>query len=123
MVLAINKTLKKIAAEEARLQTKKNAARADAVETVNSIISVFGLKASELDFSGKTAVKAAPKAPRAPRARKVIPPKYRGPKGELWTGRGKQPRWVAEALAQGLTLEGMRIDAAPAAEPAAAPAA
>lgn len=28
-------------------------------------------------------------------SRKTIPPKYRGPSGETWSGRGLTPRWLA----------------------------
>jgi DNA-binding protein H-NS len=34
-----------------------------------------------------------------------VPPKYRGPKGELWTGRGMHPRWLAALLKQGHKIE------------------
>ena len=41
----------------------------------------------------------------------VSAPKYRHPENpELtWAGRGRQPRWVKEALEQGQSLEDMRI--------------
>lgn len=39
--------------------------------------------------------KVTPGAEGAPAAkRKPAPIKYRGPAGETWTGRGKQPRWL-----------------------------
>lgn len=34
-------------------------------------------------------------------AGKSVAPKYRGPKGELWSGRGRPPRWVVELEAKG----------------------
>lgn len=36
----------------------------------------------------------------APRVKKV-PPKFQGPGGEQWTGRGKQPRWLTALVAEG----------------------
>ncbi|HZP21746.1 MAG TPA: H-NS histone family protein [Bauldia sp.] len=33
-------------------------------------------------------------AKRSPIAGKKVAPKYRGPEGELWTGRGNTPRWL-----------------------------
>ncbi len=30
-----------------------------------------------------------------------VPAKYRGPNGEAWSGRGKQPRWLAALVAEG----------------------
>jgi DNA-binding protein H-NS len=46
----------------------------------------------------------------APRERRKYPrvfPKYRNPKepSETWSGRGKQPRWLAAALKTGHTIE------------------
>ena len=32
-----------------------------------------------------------------------VPAKYRGPAGETWSGRGKQPRWLAALVAEGRT--------------------
>jgi DNA-binding protein H-NS len=36
-------------------------------------------------------------------------PKYRGPHGETWSGRGRQPRWLAELEASGHQREEFRI--------------
>ena len=38
-----------------------------------------------------------------------IAPKYRGPGGETWSGRGRQPRWLAELEAVGHNKEEYRI--------------
>ncbi len=38
-----------------------------------------------------------------------IAPKYRGPAGETWSGRGLTPRWLASLLAQGKTKEEFAI--------------
>ena len=39
--------------------------------------------------------------------RKAIEPRYRNPENasETWTGRGKQPRWLAAAIGAGRKLE------------------
>lgn len=34
-----------------------------------------------------------------------IEPKYRGPAGELWSGRGLRPKWFAQALRKGRKAE------------------
>ncbi|MYN14760.1 H-NS histone family protein [Pusillimonas sp. TS35] len=45
----------------------------------------------------KTARKQATPAPR-----RVVPPKYRHPEtGDTWTGRGKPPKWITAAEAEG----------------------
>jgi DNA-binding protein H-NS len=39
-----------------------------------------------------------------------VPPKYRGPGGETWAGRGAQPRWLSAALKEGKKLEDFLIE-------------
>src|SRR6476469_5223629 len=40
-----------------------------------------------------------------------VPPKYRGPSGETWAGRGVKPRWlVAEMKKTGKKLDAFLID-------------
>ena len=39
-----------------------------------------------------------------------VPPKYRGPSGETWAGRGVRPRWLVAAIKGGKKLEDFLID-------------
>ena len=39
-----------------------------------------------------------------------VPPKYRGPSGETWAGRGARPRWLVAAVKGGKTLDDFLID-------------
>jgi DNA-binding protein H-NS len=39
-----------------------------------------------------------------------VPPKYRGPSGETWAGRGARPRWLVAAIKGGKKLEVFLID-------------
>ena len=43
--------------------------------------------------------------------RSTVPPKYRNPDNltETWTGRGRQPKWVAAKLTEGISLETLLI--------------
>jgi DNA-binding protein H-NS len=41
-----------------------------------------------------------------------VPPKYRGPKGETWAGRGARPRWLVAAMKGGKKLENFLIEKA-----------
>jgi DNA-binding protein H-NS len=41
---------------------------------------------------------------------KKVPPKYRGPKGETWAGRGARPRWLVSAIKEGKKLDDFLID-------------
>ena len=43
------------------------------------------------------------------RGRKV-PPRYRGPSGDTWAGRGAKPRWLIAAIKDGKKLEDFLID-------------
>jgi DNA-binding protein H-NS len=36
---------------------------------------------------------------------KKVPPKYRGPGGVTWAGRGAKPRWLVAAMKRGKRLE------------------
>ncbi|WP_413437018.1 H-NS family nucleoid-associated regulatory protein [Sulfuriferula sp. GW1] len=38
---------------------------------------------------------------------KTSPARYRNKEGQTWSGRGRKPKWVIEALATGKTLEDM----------------
>lgn len=55
--------------------------------------------------------KVAKKATRKGRKLGKVPPKYRNPanKTETWTGRGKQPRWLAGQVAKGKKVEDFLI--------------
>jgi DNA-binding protein H-NS len=39
-----------------------------------------------------------------------VPPKYRGPLGETWAGRGAKPRWLVAAIKGGKKLDDFLID-------------
>ena len=39
-----------------------------------------------------------------------VPPKYRGPSGETWAGRGARPRWLVAAIKEGKKLDDFLID-------------
>lgn len=61
--------------------------------------------------ASKATTKAAPAARKARKPLGKVAPKYRNPAntGETWTGRGKQPRWLAAYTAQGKKLEDFLI--------------
>jgi DNA-binding protein H-NS len=40
-----------------------------------------------------------------------VPPKYRGPAGELWAGRGARPRWLTALVGKKGSVEKYRIKA------------
>lgn len=87
---------------------------------INALLQTEGYTLEELFGAGAPASRGpkAAKAPKAaPAARKArkplgkVAPKYRNPAntGETWTGRGKQPRWLAAYTAEGKKLEDFLI--------------
>jgi len=72
---------------------------------------------SVAELFGSSAPKSAPRQAKSPRAagdgRKLgkVAPKYRNPgnAAETWSGRGKQPRWLAALTAQGRKPEEFAI--------------
>ena len=98
-------------------------------KTVRAIIDMFQFKASEIGFDSAKRADVAQVKPAAIKLNKLkskparkVEPKYCAPDGKLWTGRGKQPKSIREALEAGFTLEDMLIEKKPA-EPVSEPVA
>lgn len=71
-----------------------------AIAEIRQKMAEYGLTAA--DLGGTTRRSAA-------RGSKVAP-KYRNQMtGETWTGRGKRPRWLAQEIANGKSLEAFMI--------------
>jgi DNA-binding protein H-NS len=80
----------------------------------DEIITALTRKATELQqqlsrLSGGAAGGASGRGRRGPRKGHKVPPKYRGPGGETWSGRGLRPRWLAAALKGGRKLDDFLI--------------
>jgi DNA-binding protein H-NS len=62
---------------------------------------------------GKPAGKGAAKMPAAKKrsatAGSSVAPKYRGPNGETWSGRGLMPKWLSALVAQGRSKQEFAI--------------
>ena len=76
-----------------QIDARKAALRKDAIAEAQRIIDRFDLTSSEFRFRD---IEAARKASRAP-----VLPKYKGPNGELWTGRGRTPKWAEKVMNEG----------------------
>ena len=72
--------------------------KADVIRQAQAIIDQFDLKSTDLSFSDL-------QAPRKATGRTPVAPKYRGPNGELWSGRGRSPRWVVAIEEAGQSRE------------------
>ena len=89
------------------------------VQDILAKMAAFGITVKDLEVARKKApkgrAKAAAKAtggrrgPKKGAGASSVAPKYRGPNGETWTGRGRQPTWVAAELGAGRTLDDLLI--------------
>lgn len=63
------------------------------------------------DLVGKSPVRSTSKRKAVSKPRGKVAPKYRNPKNtaEQWTGRGRQPRWVAAFIKGGGKIEQLLI--------------
>ncbi|MBV7408011.1 H-NS family nucleoid-associated regulatory protein [Maritimibacter sp. DP1N21-5] len=93
----VDKALEKVGDEEKRA----------ALEAAQKAAKAFGYSLADL---------ADVKAPRKPASKKAdgrskVAPKFRHPEnGDVtWTGRGRQPKWVVEYLANGGSLDDITI--------------
>jgi len=72
----------------------------------------FGVSVEDLTGAAPSPAKSKAKTkPKSRRRRGKVAPKYRNPAdaSQTWTGRGRQPAWVAEAVARGARLEDLAI--------------
>jgi DNA-binding protein H-NS len=101
--------------EENHMVSKRDIARMD----VDDLLKLRSEIADELvkrrDQISKTLDSIAPHDSNRSRSRgspmkgRKVPPKYKGPHGELWAGRGAKPRWLTALLRKGRKLESFRI--------------
>ena len=95
------KELQKEIERELKVRQQQDLHRAR--EKILSIAQQAGMSVEEL----LATIAKQPKGGKEPK----VKPQYRNPSNEsqTWTGRGRQPHWIAEGLAQGKTLGDFRI--------------
>ena len=80
--------------------------------TVKDLQSGKGKSKAGRVAKGKAGAAKTVKAPKASRkASNPVAPKYRGPHGETWTGRGLTPKWLSTLVAQGQSKDSFLIAA------------
>ncbi len=90
------------------------------VREILATMQAFGITAKDLQVAsakgGKVKAGKSGKAAKQPRAKSAksnagasVAPKFRGPNGETWSGRGLTPRWLAALVAQGSRKEDFAI--------------
>lgn len=90
---------------EALIESKKEQELDAAYKQILQIASEHGVSIEELMTRGSKATKSKSAT------RKPVAPRYRNPDNqqETWTGRGKQPRWLAAKIAAGASLDSFLI--------------
>jgi len=91
----------------------------EAIIEIKRMMKLYGLTAEDIGLSAARSRKAgakpgrkasAKKARRAKDGRAKVAPKYKDPAtGAAWTGRGKQPKWLAAHLAGGKSINDFKI--------------
>jgi DNA-binding protein H-NS len=93
------------------------------VQDILAKMQAFGITVKDLGAGKRKTSKAKPgrrpkatagpavKAKRSAAKGAVVTPKFRGPNGESWTGRGLMPRWLSALVAQGRSKEEFAIQA------------
>jgi len=99
----------------------------EAIAEIKRMMKLYGLTAEDIGLSAGRTRKASAKsgrkaaAKKAPRStakrgsrsndgRAKVAPKYKDPStGATWTGRGKQPKWLAAHLATGKLIDDFKI--------------
>nr|CBA26529.1 hypothetical protein Csp_E36170 [Curvibacter putative symbiont of Hydra magnipapillata] len=95
------------------LTAKAEAARvsevAAVVADIKEKIEEYGLTASDLGFkTDKGTRKSVGQAIAEANEKKSVEPKYKGPNGELWSGRGRAPVWT-QNLPTDKTLDDYKV--------------
>ena len=106
-----NFTLDELNAKRLEIEAQIEAVRLEqkdkAIAQIKDIITANNIKAADfgsvLADLGVVWTEVKDKKPR--KVRIELQPKYRGPNGELWSGRGRKPNWLMTQLASGATLE------------------
>lgn len=103
----IQKQIDKLQREAAQIRSKEAKA---VIARIQEAIQHYNITKEEL-FPSRSKAERKPGAKAATKTRKTkgSPPKYHDGQGNTWTGRGRQPRWFASAIADGKTAEDMLI--------------
>lgn len=80
----------------------RNAEKSEALSNIRSKMQEFGITISDLGGVRKYKVKSA--AGKTDR-----PARFKGPEGQLWSGLGRNPDWLRQAVADGKAKDDFKI--------------
>jgi DNA-binding protein H-NS len=98
---------------EARIREREASEKAATREELQKLAQERGFSMNDL-FGGLTAQAAAKRGRKSSEAgkpeRAPVEAKYKGPNGELWSGRGRMPKWLHAAEAEGKPRDSFLIN-------------
>ncbi len=112
----IEKEINKLQKKAEVLQTKR---RKPVISSIITSMREYDITPEEINiaFNKKTTSAQKSSSNDSTTAKRPVPAKYRHPEsGETWTGRGKAPRWITTAEAQGKKRDEYLIEAIEAAQ-------
>ncbi|MEB2401770.1 MAG: H-NS histone family protein [Alcaligenaceae bacterium] len=103
----------KIEKEILKLQRQAEALRGPVIASIVKTMREYDITPDDVSAAyakKSTHVRAKKAAPAAPGAKRSVPVKYRHPEtGQSWTGRGKAPRWLTSAEAEGASRDSFLV--------------
>lgn len=99
-----------IAALRAQAQQIRSGERSKVIEEVRAKIEEYGITAADLSLKATRGPSVSADRTRATSVRPQRVVRYRSPTGETWSGgRGRKPKWVADLLAEGKSVEAFAV--------------
>ncbi|MGO4814348.1 H-NS family nucleoid-associated regulatory protein [Cupriavidus sp. 2MCAB6] len=93
--------VQKISELQKQAEEIKAREQASVIADIRQKIDQYGLTADDLGFGAKPAA--------GKKATRKVPVRYRDGAGNTWTGRGKRPGWLTQALAAGKNIDDFLI--------------
>lgn len=85
------------------------------VAEIQKLMAAYGITVKDLQSpkskgkAGRPTKAAGAKSEKVKKASTLVAPKYKGPNGETWTGRGLAPKWLTALVAAGQSKESFLI--------------
>ncbi|MCC2597800.1 H-NS histone family protein [Pusillimonas sp. MFBS29] len=90
---------------EKLMQQVEEARRKEVAEVIGEIKKKMAIYEIAIDDLGITDNAKKTKAAKSYTPSTKSAPRYKGPAGETWSGKGRQPAWLKEAIGQGKTKQ------------------
>jgi DNA-binding protein H-NS len=106
--LSVQELTELIAAAEQKRRDKLEDAKKALIAEIEQKAAALGLSVSDLYPDSAEPMMAPKRKPRKD-AGQPVAIRYRGPRGEEWSGRGRRPTWLSEAINGGKSIEDFQV--------------